>query len=110
MAITPVVASLTNTTAGTRTQVTATTTIQPTSVYFEALAGNTGYIYVGTSSVSSTVYMTRLSAGQGFTVGADGAGIGHRAGGQGLQLSNFYVDSSVNGDKVLVTYLYSTGG
>jgi len=100
-------ASLTNTTAGTRTQCTATTTIRPSSVYFEALGTNTGYIYIGTVTVTSTLYIPRLSAGQGFSLGIEpGGGLGST----GLQLSNLYVDSSVNGEKVLMTYMYPTGG
>lgn len=110
MAVTPSNSSLTNTTAGTRTQVVSDTDIKPSSVYFEALASNTGYIYVGISTVSSTVYIARLSAGQGFSLSADGAGGLYKAGGQGIQLSGLYVDSSVSGEKVLVTYMYPTGG
>jgi hypothetical protein len=110
MAITPVNASLTNTTAGTRTQVVSDTDIKPTSVYFEALASNTGFIYVGLSTVSSTVYIVRLSAGQGFSLQADGIGGRGRLGGIGIQLSNLYIDSSVSGEKVLVTYQYPIGG
>lgn len=110
MAVTPTHSTLTNTTAGTRTQCTATTSINPSSVYFEAAGANTGYIYVGLVTVSSTVYITRLSAGQGFMISADGVGMSYRAGGSGLQLSAFYVDSSVNGEKVQMTYVYSTGG
>jgi hypothetical protein len=110
MAITPVHSTLTVTTAGTEVQVTTDTDIRPTSVYFEALGSNTGYIYVGLSTVSSTVYIARLSAGEGFTLQSDGAGGNFRAGGQGLQLSSLWVDSSVNGEKVQMTYMYSIGG
>jgi hypothetical protein len=104
MAITPVNASLTVTTAGTRVAVTATTTILPSSVYFEALGSNTGFIYIGLVTVSSTVYISRLAAGQGIEISLDGDNVR-----QGLQLSNLYADSSVNGEKVLVTYQYRTG-
>lgn len=107
MAITPVNAALTVTTAGTRVQVTATTTIKPSSVYFEALGSNTGFIYIGLATVSSTVYIARLSAGQGFSLNSD-AGSGH-LGASGIQLSALYADSSVNGEKVQVTYMYNQG-
>lgn len=110
MAVTPVNASKTVTTAGTRVQVNSTAGILPTSIYFEALGSNTGYIYVGLSDVASTLYIARLSAGQGFSLGAEIGSLGYRAGGQGLKLSDYWVDSSVNGEKVLVTYMYSTGG
>lgn len=114
MAVTPVNASHTVTTAGTRVQLTTDADIRPTAVYFEALGSNTGYIYVGLSTVSSTVYMAKLgvtsSVGQGFSLTAPGAGGNFKGGGQGIQLSDIWFDSSVNGEKVLVTYVYSTGG
>lgn len=110
-AVTPVHATKTVTTAGTRIQATATTTILPSSVYFEAAGANTGYIYIGLVTVSSTVYIARLSAGQSFSLTADGfASSNPRIGGQGLQLSAFYIDSSVSGEKVQMTYIYPTGG
>jgi hypothetical protein len=116
MAITPVNASVTVTTAGTRVQVNSSAAIKPTAVYFEALGSNTGFIYVGLVSVTSTLYMAKLgvsptSVGMGFSITAPGAGSsGFKLGGQGLQLSDFYIDSSVSGEKCLVTYVYSTGG
>jgi len=110
MAITPINASLTNTTAGTRTQIVSDTDIKPTSVYVEALGSNTGFIYLGLVTVSSTVYIARLSAGQGFTIQSDGIGGRGRLGGVGIQLSSLYIDSAVNGEKVLVTYQYPIGG
>lgn len=108
-AVTPVHATKTVTTAGTEIQATATTTILPSSVYFEALGTNTGYIYIGLSTVSSTVYIARLSAGQSFTLTSDALSQ-QRSGGTGIQLSAIYIDSSVNGEKVQMTYMYPTGG
>lgn len=108
--ITPVHATLTVTTAGTRVPVTATTTLAPSSVYFEAAGANSGYIYIGLVTVTATIYIARLSAGQGFSLSADGNGLGYRAGGNGIQLSALYVDSSVSAEKVQVTYMYPTGG
>lgn len=114
MAVTPVNATVTVTTAGTRVQVNSSTAIKPASIYFEALGSNTGYIYIGLSDVSSTKYIAKLgvtsSVGQGFSLTAAGAGGLYKGGGQGIQLSDLYVDSSVNGEKVQVTYLYSQGG
>lgn len=110
MAVTPVNATTTVTTAGTRTQPITDTDYKPSSIYFEALGTNTGYIYVGLSNVSSTAYIARLSAGQGFAVEADGLQGNGRLGGSGLQASAFWVDASVSGEKVQVTYMYNTGG
>jgi hypothetical protein len=111
MAVTPVHATLTVTTAATRVQVTATTTIKPSSVYFEAAGANTGFIYIGLVTVTNAIYITRLSPGQPFLLSADGlGGVNYRAGGEGIQLSNIYIDSSVSGEKVQMTYMYPTGG
>lgn len=62
-------------------------------------------IYVGDSTVSSTKYIAALSAGAGFGISTDARG---RLGGE-LQLSSLWYDSSVNGEKVQVTYLQRTG-
>lgn len=107
MSVTPVHATVTVTTAGTRVQVNSDTGIKPVSVYFEAAGANTGFIYVGLVTVSSTVYMTRLAAGSSFSLNAAAGG---SVAGTGLQLSALYVDSSVNGEKVQVTYMYEIGG
>ena len=61
MSITPVLLVKTVTTAGTQIQVTTDTDIKPIAVYFEALASNTGQIYIGDADVSSTNYMARLT-------------------------------------------------
>lgn len=106
MGIKAINASKTVTTAGTRVQV-STSATYVTSIYFEALGTNTGYIYVGDSSVSSTVHIARLSAGQSFTIAVD-VTTGHGVGSE-LNLSDYWVDSSVNGEKVQVTYLQRTG-
>jgi len=109
-AITPIHTTKTVTTAGTEIQATSSTTIKPSSVYFEAAAANTGYIYIGLSTVTSTVYIARLSAGQGFTITSDALGANTRLSASGIQLSAIYIDSSVNGEKVQMTYMYNTGG
>ena len=112
MGITPKLVTVTVTTAGTRVQVTSDTSIRPSAVYFEALSSNTGQIYIGDVTVSSTVYMARLTIPS--TASAPSWQIvspssDHRSGGTGIQLSNLYVDSSVNGEKVQVTYVYNVG-
>lgn len=112
MSVTPVLLKKTNTTHGTRTQVTSDTTIKPISVYFEPLRTNTGEIYIGDSAVSATNYMARLtipSATNNPSFAMSGTP-GNRIGGTGVQLSNLYIDSSVDGDIVLITYVYEQGG
>lgn len=109
MPVTPTLLVKTVTTAGTQIQVTADTTIKPYAVYFEALATNTGYIYIGDADVSSTNYMARLtipSASNAPSWAIRASDLSDH----GIQLSNFWVDSSVNGEKVMVTYMYKTGG
>ncbi len=111
MAITPTLVTVTVTTAGTRVRVTTDATIKPSAVYFEALGTNTGYIYIGGVLVSSTVYFARLtipsaSNQPAWSIKAPEVG---RIGGAGIQLSDFYIDSSVNGEKVQVTYMFNSG-
>ncbi len=106
MGIKAINSAKTVTTAGTRVQVSSSANYV-TSIYFEALGTNTGYIYVGDSLVSSTVHIARLSAGQGFTIAVDvttGVGVGAE-----LNLSDYWIDSSVSGEKCQVTYLQRTG-
>ncbi len=105
MSVKPNIATLTNTTAGTRTQVNSSVT-QVTSVYFEALSTNTGVIYIGDSTVTSTKYMTRLAVSAGFNLSAGGNFGGF---GAEINLSTLYIDSSVSGDKVQVTFLTRVG-
>lgn len=94
--------SKTVTTAGTRVQFTTASDLV-TSVYVEALGSNTGYIYVGLSTVSSTVYISRLAAGEGVTIAVD-AVAKHTANSM-FALSSIWLDSSVSGEKALVSYL-----
>lgn len=105
MAVTPVNTKVTVATAGTRVQGTSDTSIRPADAYIEASGTNTGYIYVGLSNVSSTNYIARLSAGQGFAIGA----VGHlqtRDPESGtLQLSSLYFDASVSGESAQLSYL-----
>lgn len=112
MSVTPALLTKTVTTAATRVQVTSDTGIKPHSVYFEAFGTNTGFIYIGNSSVSSTVYFARLpvpstSSSPSWSITAAETGSSR---GEGIQLSDLYVDSSVSGDKVQVTYVYRIGG
>jgi hypothetical protein len=73
------------------------------SAYFEALSTNTGNIFVGDSSVTSTNYSTLLEAKQGSLWNGDEV---RELGGPMKNLIDLYhvwVDASVNGEKVLVT-------
>lgn len=100
MALKPSHSAITVTTAGTRVQV-STTATPCASIYFEGLHTNTGKIYVGDVTVSSTNYMFELDAKTGATIEGERL----RGTTDELILSDFYVDSSVNGEKVVVTYL-----
>lgn len=100
--MTPVNTTKTVTTAATRVQV-STSHILVTSVYFEALKTNTGVIYVGLSDVSGTVHMSALSAGEGMNISVDQ--VAKHTSQTMLDLYSFWVDSSVSGEKVQVSYL-----
>lgn len=108
MAVGPKVSTLTVTTAGTRARANAGTSQFCVSIYFEALKTNAGVIYIGDSSVSSTLYAAALTAGSGFGVSFNNYG---RTGstGAGLQLNAWYADASNSGDKVQVTYIERLG-
>ena len=77
------------TTAGTRVALSSSTSIA--SVTVKASATNTGYIYVGSSSVSSSNGF-QLSARDAVSIDID-------------NLSKVYIDSSVNGEGVSYIYL-----
>ena len=101
MGIKPVFATKTVATAGTRVQL-STTDLFVSSLYLEALKTNTGDIFVGDSTVSSTAYMACIAAREGFNIAAD---LVDGANSKVLiNLKNLYVDSSVNGEKVQLTY------
>jgi hypothetical protein len=91
---------ITVTTAGTRVQVSSTDT-PISSIIIQASSGNSGVIYVGDSSVSSTAGIV-LTAGQAWAVTADASG---RHGFEEMVLSDFWVDSASNGDKFKVVYM-----
>lgn len=105
MGVKPMLLEKTVTTAGTEVPL-VTSALYAVSVYIEAKVGNTGYIYVGDSSVTSTLHTTRLSAGAGFSFGSSGDGRG--IGGE-INIASIYIDSSVNGEGVNVTYFVRSG-
>jgi hypothetical protein len=81
------------TTAGTEVALSATRTMC-LRITIQAKPANTGYIYVGVGTVTSTNYGVRLGAGDSFTIGM-GETRGHPN-----DLSTVVIDSSVNGEGV----------
>lgn len=94
---TPKVLNKTVTTAGTRVQITTGSPTPCRSVTFQANSANTGAIFIGDSSVSSTVYGVRLAAGSSYSIGND-------LNDNKLDLSTFWVDSSVNAEGLSIFY------
>lgn len=73
----------------------------PTSgIFLQADPGNTGTIYIGLSTVSSSLYMVALKAGVGATIdvsqirGIDGE----------VDLADFWAVNSASGDVLAVSY------
>lgn len=90
---------VTVTTAGTRVQITSSD-IRATSVTIQADAANTGDMYVGDSTVASNKALT-LDARESVSLNGDTVA-GNT---EEFNLSEIYVDSSVNGESVHVFYL-----
>ena len=76
-------------TSGTRVQFSSYVAIE---VIIVAQSANTGYIYVGNSNVSSTVYVQRLSAGESMVLSVNDS-------------SQIYIDSSVSGEGTVYTII-----
>ncbi len=89
-------AQTTVTTAGTRVQLNSGTSFRTASVQVQAAYTNSGYVYVGDSSVSSTV---GIALAPGDCVCIEGEE------GQYVDIADIYVDASVNSSKVNVSYL-----
>jgi hypothetical protein len=89
------------TTAGTRVALAAATQ-RVRSLMIQAESTNTGVIYIGDITVSSTVKGATLTAGNSLTIEAPVMG---QAGADDLDLASIYIDSSVNGDKVSVLFI-----
>lgn len=110
MALKPVMIEKTITTAGTRVQVSTDDTILAAAIYCETPRANTGYIYIGGSTVSSSVFFHEFAIGKDtWSMSSPTAGSGGRAAGCCFKLSDLYVDSSVNGEKIKITYLQYVG-
>lgn len=85
------------TTAGTAEALVSNSTPCKT-VTIQALLSNTGKVYVGTSSVSSTTYGVVLSAGETFSLSNEG----HDS---RIDLSTIYIDVDTNGEGVTFFYM-----
>jgi hypothetical protein len=87
------------TTAGTRVALVSSSTLA-INVVIQANSGNTGVIYVGDSTVSSSVFGVKLTAGNSVSIElppiSDGA--------MEVDLADIYLDSGTNGDGVSVMY------
>lgn len=84
------------TTAGTRVTF-SSATLGARLVIIQANSGNGGNLFIGDSSVSSSVYGIKLAAGASISIGNDGYDAK-------LDLSQFYADTSNNGDGFSVLY------
>lgn len=92
------ISTVTVTTAGTRVQVTSST-IMVESVTIQGHETNTGYIYIGASDVASTKGLV-VSAKESVTI----TGEQIRGTTETFDLSDVWIDSSVNGEKARVIY------
>lgn len=87
--------------AGTREKASASQLLVR-SFMIQALATNTNNVYIGDSSVSSTVFGIKLAAGNAVTVEAPVMGVG---GSNDLDLSDWWLDVDTNGEGVSIIYL-----
>ena len=107
-AVKPVMVEKTVTTAGTRVKV-STTDLYVTAIFCETPRANTGYIYIGGSAVSSSVFFHEFAIGKDtWSMSSPTAGLG-RVPANCFNLADIYVDSSVNDEKVKITYLAPVG-
>jgi len=101
MAITPLSVARNVTTAGTRVTLVASS-LPVIAAEVQAKVTNTGSIYLGGSDVSSTNGRV-LTAGQTFLIsGLDSPSEKSK---NVIDLVAFYIDSSVSGEGVIVTYV-----
>ena len=83
---------VTVTTAGTRVQLTSTVT-RANGIYIEADEDNSGVIFIGASTVTGDSYVSRLTAGQGWSWTIE-------PGGPMVNPSSVYIDSDTNSHSV----------
>lgn len=104
MANTPVVLTLNSVTAGQATRLT-TSSIYCTSFYIEARAANTGIVYLGVgSSTSSTNYITAMAASGNWNQKVDNIGMGVKPVSGEFKLDDYYINSSTTNGIVQITY------
>ena len=84
------------TTAGTRERL-ADVNVIAVALSIKALAGNAGKIYVGGSSVSSTVSSFELSSGESVSIKCNIDEI--------INLFDWWIDAANSGDSVSLAYL-----
>ena len=89
--------------AGTQEALSAST-IWAKTIMIQAESSNTGIIYIGDSSVSSSDYAVELAAGNSVSIEAPPIGPGQV---EELDLADIYIDASVSTDGVSVGYLIS---
>lgn len=92
--------SATVTTAGTRVQIATDTDLRYSAIKILNPYTNTGIIYVGDSTVSSTVYDDALFPGDAIVYQALPTNIGPKV----YKPSLFYIDSNTSGTAVRITY------
>lgn len=96
MAFAPHTLNKTVASAGTRIQF-STSAISARLIIVQANTGNSGNIFIGDSTVSSTVFGVKLTAGASLTIGNDGFDAK-------LLLSELYADASSSADGFSVLY------
>lgn len=93
---TPKIVNKTVSSAGTRVQLFSSET-PCHSFTIQANSGNTGVIYLGDVTVSSTVYGAAITKGTSFSASCDGND-------SKLDLSLWYIDAGTSNDAVSITY------
>lgn len=92
------------TTAGTAVAL-SSTTLKVSAVVVQALATNTGYIHVGDSTVlAASLLGARLGIPSAGSTPASVVFSSAHFGGNDVNLEDFYIDSTVNGEGVSVTW------
>lgn len=105
MGVAPIQINKTVALAGTRVALFSTTPTYAAAFYCEALGTNSGSIFLGNSTVSSTSYMRKMGAGSGFSMNAHPGATEPGAGGGLLDLSQLYIDADAATQVLLVSYM-----
>jgi hypothetical protein len=105
MGVAPTIKNVTVTLAGTRVALFTSTPTYAAAFYCEALSSNTGSIFLGNSTVASSTYMRKMTAGAGFSINAHPRATEGGPGGGLLDLSQLFIDSDVNAQVLLVSFM-----